>query len=183
MSLRITRWTTSTVAALALTGGAIACIEALDLAKMVERTDAAIFGTITNVRTTLHAVSDDDRRIYTLVTVKGTDLYTGDARTLEAAFLGGTYQGETMNVTCMPAPGDYRVGNDVVIFSAPVEGWGPDVERCVYAAMGGIFRTVETRHGTVVLGKGQDTAIETNVTMTDLQPRIVFELRAKEARR
>lgn len=164
-----TRWLASLAAGLVLTGGALACIEALTLDQMVEKTDAAVRGEITEVRSVLHQVSEEDRRIYTVLTVEGTDLYTGEARTIEAAFLGGTYGGETMNVTCMPHPADYRLGNQVLVFSAPVEGWGPEVDRCVYAAMGGIFREVATPKGPVYLGKGEGTAIEKNVRLDQLQ--------------
>ncbi|HJM39473.1 MAG TPA: hypothetical protein QGG59_05095 [Planctomycetota bacterium] len=180
--MKTPRWIASAVAGLLFAGGAIACIEALDLPKMMDRTDAAVHGTITDVRSTLFAPTPEDRRIYTILTIEGTDLYTGEARTIDAAFIGGTYQGETMNVTCMPAPGDYRLGNDVLVFSGPVEGWGPDVDRCVYAAMGGIFRTVNTPRGTVFLGKGEGTAIEKNTLKTQLLNNIQRIQRAKEVK-
>ncbi len=169
----------SAAAGLLLAGGALACIEALDLNAMVQRTDAAVRGEITAVRSVLHEAGPEDRRIYTVLTVEGTDLYTGEPRTLEAAFLGGTFGGETMNVTCMPSPADYRLGNQVVVFSAPVEGWGPEVDRCVYAAMGGIFREIATPRGPVVIGKGEGTAVEKNTRLADLQAGIVRALAEK----
>lgn len=180
--MKTPRWIASAVACLLLVSGAIACIEALDLNKMVERTDAAVHGTITDVHSVLFAPAANDRRIYTVITVEGTDLYSGEPRTIEAAFLGGTYQGESMLVTCMPATGDYRLGNEVLVFSAPVEGWGPDVDRCVYAAMGGIFRTVKSPRGTVFLGKGEGTAIEKNTRLGDLLPAIAKARRAQEVK-
>ncbi len=172
-------WLASLAAGLVLAGGAVACIEALTLDQMVQKTDAAVRGEITDVSSVLYQVSEEDRRIYTVVTVEGTDLYTGEARTIEAAFLGGTYGGETMNVTCMPNPADYRLGNEVVLFSAPVEGWGPEIDRCVYAAMGGIFREVATPKGAVLLGKGEGTAIEKNTRLSDLQAGIQQALAKK----
>ncbi len=177
--MKFTPWLASLAAGLVLTGGALACIEALDLDKMVQKTDAAVRGEITEVHSVLYQVSEEDRRIYTVLTVEGTDLYTGEARTIEAAFLGGTYGGESMNVTCMPHPADYRLGNDVVVFSAPVEGWGPDVDRCVYAAMGGIFREMATPKGAVLIGKGEGTAIEKNTRLADLQSGIQKALAKK----
>lgn len=172
-------WLASLAVGLVLTGGALACIEALTLDQMVQKTDAAVRGTITGVHSVLYVAAEDDRRIYTVLTVEGTDLYSGEPRTLEAAFLGGTYGGETMNVTCMPSPADTRAGNQVVVFSAPVEGWGPEVDRCVYAAMGGIFREIATPAGPVVLGKGEGTAIEKNTRLADLQAGIRTALAAK----
>ncbi len=168
------------VASLALVQVGRACIEELDLAQMVAKTDAAVNGTITNVRTVRYTPPGDDRLIYTLVTVAGTDLYTGQARTLEAAFVGGTHEGDSMMVTSMPAPSEYRVGNSVILFSAPVEGWGPDVERCVYAAMGGIFREIAGKKGAVILGKGEGFAVSQNVRLADLQTSIAKEVGMKK---
>jgi hypothetical protein len=167
-------------ASLALVQVGRACIEELDLAQMVAKTDAAVRGTITDVRTVRYTPPGDDRLIYTVLTVQGTDLYTGQPRTIEAAFLGGTHEGDSMIVTSMPAPSEYRLGNEVVVFSAPVEGWGPEVDRCVYASMGGIFRAVDSRKGEVILGKGQGFAVEQNVRLADLQTAITREMERKQ---
>ncbi len=163
------------VASLAMVQVGRACIEELTLAQMVAKTDAAVRGTITDVRTVRYTPPGDDRLIFTILTVEGTDLYTGQARTMEAAFLGGTHQGDSMMVTSMPAPSEYRVGNSVLVFSGPVEGWGPDIERCVYAAMGGIFREVASKNGPVLLGKGEGFAIDQNVRLADLKIAIAKE--------
>jgi len=167
------------VATLALVQVGRACIEELDLAKMVAKTDAAVRGTITDVRTVRYTPPGDDRLIFTILTVEGTDLYTGQARTLNAAFLGGTYQGDSMMVTSMPAPSEYRLGNPVLVFSGPVEGWGPDIDRCVYASMGGIFREVASKNGPVFLGKGEGFALDNNIRLADLQVAIAKEVRKK----
>jgi len=166
-------------ASLALVQVGRACIEELDLPQMVAKTDTAVRGTITDVRTVRFVPPGDDRLIYTLITVEGTDLYTGQPRILEAAFLGGTYQGDSMMVTSMPTPDEYRLGNDVVVFSAPVEGWGPEVDRCVYASMGGIFRVIDGRKGAVVLGKGEGFAVQNNVLIETLRAAIAQEVRLK----
>lgn len=166
-------------ASLALVQAGRACIEELDLPGMVAKTDAAVRGTITDVRTVRYTPPGDDRLIFTLVTVDGVDVYTGQPRVLEAAFLGGTYQGDSMMVTSMPAPDEYRLGNEVLVFSAPVEGWGPEVERCIYASMGGIFRVVEGRKGEVVLGKGEGFAVQNNALLSELRTSILREARLK----
>lgn len=166
-------------ASLALVQVGRACIEELDLAQMVAKTDAAVRGTIKSVHTVQYTPPGDDRLIYTVLTVEGIDLYTGQARTIDAAFLGGTYQGDSMMVTSMPAPAEYRVGNQVLVFSAPVEGWGPEVDRCVYAAMGGIFREVAAKNGPVLLGKGEGFAISDNVRLEGLQSAIAKEVGMK----
>ena len=167
------------VASLALVQVGRACIEELTLAQMVAKTDAAVRGTITDVRTVRFTPPGDDRLIFTILTVEGTDIYTGQARTLNAAFLGGTYQGESMMVTSMPAPSEYRLGNQVLVFSGPVEGWGPEIERCVYASMGGIYREIASKQGPIFLGKGEGFALDRNVRLADLQLAVAKELRLK----
>ncbi|MBC8369367.1 MAG: hypothetical protein H8E25_05175 [Planctomycetes bacterium] len=166
--MKLLRWLTATAAILLLVQGGNACIEGLDLQKMVAKTDVAVHGTITNVRTVKFTPENDDRLIYTILTIEGTSLYDNKPLSIDAAFLGGTFEGESMMVTSMPAPSEYRLGNDVVVFSGEVQGWGPDVDRCVYASMGGIFRTVDSRNGKVVLGKGKGFAVEDNQTVSIL---------------
>ena len=162
--------------------GGNACIEELDLQKMVSKTDIAVHGTVTNIRTVKFTPENDDRLIFTILTIEGESLHSGSPISVDAAFLGGTYQGDSMMVTSMPAPSEYRLGNKVVVFSGEVEGWGPEIDRCVYAAMGGIFRTIETKNGAVVLGKGEGFAVENNQLITDLANNIAIAQRNKEAR-
>ncbi len=175
--MKTLRWLLAAAFVALLVQGGSACIEELDLSKMLTRTDSAVHGTITDVRTVKYTPPGDDRLIFTILTIQGEDLYSGQPTKVEAAFLGGTYQGDAMMVTSMPAPSEYRLGNDVVVFRGPVQGWGPDIDHCVYAAMGGIFRTVDTRKGKVVLGKGKGFAISNNVRLSALQSDIQRKLR------
>lgn len=166
--MNLLRWLTATAAILLLVQGGNACIEELDLQKIVSKTDVAVHGTITDVRTVKYTPENDDRLIFTILTIEGVSLYDNNPITVDAAFLGGTFEGESMMVTSMPAPSEYRLGNDVVVFSGEVQGWGPEVDRCVYAAMGGIYRTVDSRNGQVVLGKGKGFAVEDNQLVANL---------------
>ncbi len=168
--MKITPLLASAACGLALVGGALACIEALTLNEMVAKTDACVRGTITEVTTTRSTIDDTDwARIFTVVTIEGEDLYTGQPRTLEMAFMGGTHQGETELVSSMPPVADYRVGSNVIAFSAPIDSWGSNVDRCLFATYGGLYREVQTRKGAVVLGKGKDFAIENNMRIADLK--------------
>ena len=166
--MKTLRWLLAAAMTVLLVQGGSACIEELDLASMVAKTDSAVHGTITDVRTVRFVPEGDDRLIFTILTIEGKDLYTGNATTTEAAFLGGTFESDSMMVTSMPAPSEYRLGNDVVVFRGAVEGWGPEIDHAVYAAMGGIFRTIETKKGTVVLGKGEGFAVESNLLVSNL---------------
>jgi|TARA_B100000959_G_scaffold276789_1_gene332148 hypothetical protein len=178
--MKLSRLLVSFVAVLAIVGTTVACIEALDLNKMVSKTDACIRGTITNVRTDLSTVNDTTQpRIFTFVTIEGENLYTGKSETMEMAFMGGTHQGVTHTFTTMPAVADYRVGNKVVAFSSTVQGWGT-VDRCLFAGYGGIYREIATPKGDLVLGRGKDFAIENNMTVADLKVGISKALKAKQ---
>ena len=177
--MKTLRWLAAFALLLGLVRGGDACIEALTLPEMVQKTDTAVLGTITDVHTVRFVPLGENRMIYTVVTIEGEDLYTGEKRTMEAAFLGGVHQGDAMLVTSMPAPSEYRLGNEVLIFSGPVEGWGPDIERCIYSAMGGIFRTVDTHKGLVILGKGEGTAVARNQRLTDLRTGIASALESR----
>lgn len=181
--MKLSRILASFAAVIALVGTTVACIEALDLNKMVSKTDACIRGTVTNVHTGLSVVNDTtEPRIFTFVTIEGENLYTGKTETMEMAFMGGTHQGVTQTFTTMPAAADYRVGNKVVAFSSKVEGWGT-VDRCLYAGYGGIYREISTPKGDVVLGRGADFAIEHNIKLSDLKVNISKALEAKKAQK
>jgi hypothetical protein len=179
--MKLSRLLVSFAAVVALVGTTVACIEALDLNKMVSKTDACIRGTVTSVHTGLSTVNDgtNQPRIFTFVTIEGENLYTGKPETMEMAFMGGTHQGESQTFTTMPAAADYRVGNKVVAFSAKVEGWGT-VDRCLFAGYGGIYREIATPKGDVVLGRGKDFAIENNMKISDLKVGISKAIEAKK---
>ncbi|MHC4823170.1 MAG: hypothetical protein ACYTEP_04035 [Planctomycetota bacterium] len=174
--MKTLRWLLAAASMLLLVQGGSACIEELNLSQMVTKTDSAVHGTITNVRSVMFDAGGKDQRIYTILTVEGQDLYTGQAVTEDAAFIGGTYEGQSMMTSSMPAPADYRLGNEVVVFRGQVEGWHPEIDHAVYAAMGGIYRTVDTKRGTVVLGKGQGFAVDNNVLVSSLKTSISRQL-------
>ena len=179
--MKIPHLAASAAIALLIAGGATACIEALDLNEMVARTDACIRGTVTEVHSVKTSMDGDplpNTRIFTVITVEGEDLFTGHQVSHQMGFLGGSHEGETQVVSTMPAASDYRVGNSVIAFTAPVEGWG-QVDRVLYATYGGIYREVDTRKGPVILGRGKDFAIESNVTLTQLRADIAQALKAK----
>lgn len=178
--MKLARLLTAACATIALIGTTVACIEAMDLNKMVSKTDMAVRGTITEVRSDRSFMDGSDwPRIFTYLTIEGEDLYTGKPTTVEMAFMGGTHNGVTEVCSTMPAAADYRVGNKIVAFSGKVEGWG-EVDRVLWAGYGGIYREVSTQKGDVVLGRGKDFAIESNITINDLKAGIAKAVEAKQ---
>ncbi|NQU47721.1 MAG: hypothetical protein HQ519_03660, partial [Planctomycetes bacterium] len=98
--MKLSRLLVSFAAVVALVGTTVACIEALDLNKMVSKTDACIRGTVTSVHTGTATVNDTtEPRIFTFVTIEGENLYTGKPETMEMAFMGGTHQGVSQTFT------------------------------------------------------------------------------------
>jgi hypothetical protein len=177
--MKLARLFTAACAAIALIGTTFACIEAMDLNKMVSKTDMAVRGTITQVRSDRSFMDGSDwPRIFTYLTIEGEDLYTGKQTSVEMAFMGGTHEGVTEVCSTMPAAADYRIGNKVVAFSSTTQGWG-EVERVLYAGYGGIYREVSTKKGAVVLGRGKDFAIESNTLIHDLKAGIAKAIKAK----
>ena len=158
-----------------LSGLAYTCIEPLSLKQMVVRTDCAILGTVVDVRCVEVDTGESKPYIATLVTVDGENLYTGEALTMEAGFLGGSYGGRTILVTSMPAIGDYRIGNEVLMFTSPTDRVGPNMHHWVMASMGGLFRV----HRSVVFGKGRGFAIDRNIHMAELRSQIDRAVREK----
>jgi hypothetical protein len=178
--MKLARLFTAACAAIALVGTTLACIEAMDLNKMVSKTDVAVRGTITQVRSDRSFMDGSDwPRIFTYLTIEGEDLYTGKQTSVEMAFMGGTYEGVTEVCSTMPAVADYRMGNKVVAFSSTTQGWG-EVDRVLYAGYGGIYREVDTGKGAVILGRGKDFAIESNITINDLKAGVAKAIEAKQ---
>ncbi len=81
--MKLLRWLTASAAILLLMQAGNACIEELDLQKMISKTDVAVQGTITDVRTVKYTPENDDRLIYTILTIEGTSLYDNSPITVE----------------------------------------------------------------------------------------------------
>lgn len=146
-------------------------IERLTLDSMVQKTDDAIYGeiTATEVIRIDHPV-DGPELYFTHLTIDGESLITGDLVTTTVTFPGGFINDEegVWNSEA-PSADDIKLGNVVVAFSKHVENLGGDLEcNALYASHGGLFRTVNTPDGMVVLGRGDGYAIDSNVRLEDL---------------
>jgi hypothetical protein len=172
-----------TLSALALGGGALAIaavlgtaqIERLDLAQMVQKADDAVIGTIVgrNVIRIDHPV-DGPELYYTSLTIEGSSLASGAPRTVDVWF-GGGFVSETEGVFNSEAPSadDQRIGNKVVAFYKFEENMGGDLSgNALMAWHGGLYRTFESRQGTVVQGRGNGYAVAANVRLADLTTQV-----------
>lgn len=160
---------------LALTATAVlgtdAQIERLNLSSMVQKTDDALVAEIVahEVIRIDHPV-DGPELYFTHLTLEGTSLRTGTAERVVVTFAGG-FINEEEGVWNSEAPStdDIALGNRVVAFYKHSENMGGDLEaNALYAAHGGLFRTVDSPKGVVVMGRGEGYAIDSNVRLDDL---------------
>ena len=160
------------VAAAALAVGiGSAQIERLDLPAMVGKTDNAVYAEIVGKRAFRvdHPV-DGPELYFTTLTLQGRSLRDGTALTVDVTFPGG-FVSETEGVHNSEAPSaeDTKVGNRIVAFYK----WNPQMGggvrgNSLYASHGGLFRTVESPKGTMVLGRGEGYAIDKNLALAEL---------------
>ena len=151
-------------------------IERLDLNQMVTKADNAVFGTITSKEVIrIDHPKDGPELYFTTLTIEGHSLRNNEPLTVDVTFAGGFIDSEHgVHNSEAPVADDVRVGNRIVAFYKWVDNMGGDLAgNSLYAAHGGLFRTIETRQGTVVQGRGEGYAVSTNVTLANLNQQIV----------
>jgi hypothetical protein len=156
-------------------------IERLDLSQMVSKADNSVFGTIVNKQVIRIDHPDDGPELYfTTLTIEGHSLRNDENLTVDVTFSGGFVDAEHgVNNSEAPSADDIRVGNRVVAFYKWSDNLGGHLAgNGLYAAHGGLFRTVENRGRTVVLGRGEGYAIPTNVEFTKLKSDVVEIVKA-----
>ncbi|MFN0007144.1 MAG: hypothetical protein ACKVXR_04485 [Planctomycetota bacterium] len=156
-------------------------IERLDLKQMVEKADNAVFGTIVNKHVIRidHPV-DGPELYFTTLTIEGRSLRDDKELTVDVVFAGGFIDEENgVNNSEAPSADDTRIGNRVVAFYKWSENLGGQLAgNGLYASHGGLYRTIETRGRTVVLGRGEGYAIERNVEHSALQSEVASIVKA-----
>lgn len=173
--LTLRRLGLATAALFALGSLGLAMIERLTLTDMVGKTDDAVYGEITKreVIRIDHPI-DGPELYFTHLTVEGRSLVDGSPTTLVVTFAGGFVDDEhgVWNSEA-PSDEDVKIGNRVVVFSKHVENMGGDLEaNALYAAHGGLYRTIESSRGAVVLGRGEGYAVPQNIALATLDERI-----------
>lgn len=159
----------------AATAAANAQIERLTLDQMVQKTDNSVLAEITGK--TVFRVdhpTDGPELYFTTLTLQGESLESGQPITVDVTYAGGFLDEENgVHNSEAPSDDDTQVGNVIVAFYAWSDNMGGDVAaNSLYAAHGGLFRTVDGPTGTVVLGKGEGYAIEANKSVESLETSI-----------
>ncbi len=167
------RLTLPLLGALAVIGlqGGEAAIERLTLEQMVQKTDDALYAEITASEVIrIDSEVDGPELYFTHLTLTGESLTSGEPTTVVVTFPGG-FVSETEGVWNSEAPSaeDQKIGNQVVAFYKHLDNAGGGLEcNFLYASHGGLFRTVEAPNGTVVLGRGEGYAVDSNITLESL---------------
>jgi hypothetical protein len=162
-------------------------IERLSLDQMVQKTDDTLFAEIISKEVIRIDHATDGAELYfTHLTLQGTSLANGDSRTVVVTFPGG-FVNETDGVWNSEAPSDddVKVGNKVVAFYKHLDNAGGDLEcNFLYASHGGLYRTVDSPAGTVVMGRGEGYAIQGNTRLSELGTAVttLVEAAKKEAK-
>ncbi len=146
-------------------------IERLTLDSMVQKTDDTLFAEITNKEVIRIDDEKDGPQLYfTHLTLQGESLESGEPATITVTFPGGFISDEdgVWNSEA-PSDDDIKIGNHVVAFYKHLDNAGGGLEcNFLYASHGGLYRTVESPAGTIVLGRGHGYAIDNNVSLEDL---------------
>ncbi len=167
------------VAGAALTATATfawASIRRLDLASMMQLSDNAVLGTITQRETIRidHPV-DGPELYYTSLTIEGRSL-KDDQNVTVVVWFGGGFVDPQHGVHNSEAPSDddQKIGNKIVAFYHWEENMGGDhAGNALVAWHGGLYRTFASRNGkTIVQGRGDGYAIPTNVEAGDLTAQV-----------
>ena len=146
-------------------------IERLDLPQMVQKTDDALFAEIISKEVIRIDHPTDGAELYfTHMTLEGTSLVTGETETVTVTFNGG-FIDDSNGVWNSEAPSadDTKIGNKIVAFYKAIDNAGGDLAcNYLYAGHGGLFRTVDSPKGTVIMGRGEGYAIQSNTRMEDM---------------
>ncbi len=147
-------------------------IQRLNLEQIVAKTDNAIFGKIVDrdVFRVDHPV-DGPELYFTTLTIKGRSMADGRQLTTQVTFHGGFLDnGEGVWNSEAPTEENTQVGKQILAFYKWTENLGGDVKcNALFAAHGGLYRTVEGPSGTMVLGRGDGYAIGHNVALRQLE--------------
>jgi hypothetical protein len=160
------------LALVAMTAAGTAQIERLTLDQMVAKTDESVLAEIVGrkVFRVDHPV-DGPELYFTTLTLQGTSLRSGKAVTVDVTYAGGFIDEEHgVHNSEAPSADDVKLGNVVVAFYKWSDNLGGDVKgNALYAAHGGLFRTVAGPTGSVVLGRGEGYAIDKNKSVANLE--------------
>jgi hypothetical protein len=162
-----------TAVALTFAAAAGASIERLTLRQMIGKADAGLVGEITAREVIAVPLDVDGEELtFTILTITGHDLVSGDERTVQVSYPGGVLPGGRGGYNSeAPNQDDVKLGNRIVAFYKWSDNMGGGyASHALYASHGGLFRTFTDKRGRVVVqGRGTGYAVPNNVRLGDLR--------------
>ncbi len=146
-----------------------------DLSSMVAVTDDAFLGTILGREVIrIDHETDGQALFFTHLTLEGRSLVDGEKGQVTVTYPGGFIDDETGVFNSeAPSEDDVKTGNQVVVFIKNTENMGGGLAaKALCGSHGGLFRTAQGKRDTIVLGRGDGYAIDTNTKLKDLDARV-----------
>lgn len=158
-------------------------IEEMNLKRMMQTADGAVFAEVVAREVFFAPETNGPGLYFTRLTLEGVTLEDGTAIRVDVVHLGGVLDEDYgAYVSEAPSADDTAIGTRVIAFYTWVDNLGGGVAgNALYGAQGGIFRAVEGPTGTVVLGRGAGFALAHNLSV-DALTAAIQELAAAEQR-
>ncbi len=165
------RWNRSLIVLLALGAVAlpvVAGIKAMTLPELMELTQDTMLVTILD-KTTEPIVVNEERWVFTKMTVAGESLRTGEAVSTDLHFWGSHDPTDRFTISEMPTLQDTRVGTRVVVFTNNDDRFDG---RTFVNHLAAIFRVESAFQTEVVMGKGEGAAVSKNAKLSDVRTQV-----------
>ena len=146
-----------------------ASIEPLTLEKMLSYSDGCIVGKITSKKGYLANIPTLGQIVITKLTIEGKEILTGKKKSVEVAYLGGSADGVSIQVSNQPPDRETTPGNKVLVFYYYDKVFNANM---IIAQLGGIFMIQKGPLGDVVIGKGVGSAVPRNILLNNLENKI-----------
>ena len=154
--------------ALAAALPAVASIKAMTLKELMSITSGTIHGTIV-ARETVQRDFPQAGAVYTLLTISGENVRTGEPAEIQVAFHGSHDVADRYTISEMPTLQDTRVGTEVLAFHNARKEL--DGRKVVYD-YSGLYRVERAFGKPVVMGKGEGFAFHKNEKLDVARARV-----------
>lgn len=151
-------------------------VRSFNLQTMLTASEGAVAGRIES-RSVREATAADGGLIYfTTLRVVGTDLASGESRSVDVVYVGGFLDAERGSFSSTAPPSHQTVvGREVVAFHHRSDDLGGGFGgEALVGGRSGLFTTFRSRKGaSIVQGRGAGHAVERNLTLEDLRAQVL----------
>ncbi|GJM21854.1 MAG: hypothetical protein DHS20C15_17690 [Planctomycetota bacterium] len=147
---------------------AVASIKAMTLRELMSITSGAVHGTVV-ARETVQRGFPQSGAVYTLLTIRGESVRTGEPTEVTVAFHGSHEVADRYTISEMPTLQDTRIGAEVVAFFNPRKELDGSPVIFDYS---GIYRVERAFDKPVLMGKGEGFAFDKNEALDVVRQRV-----------